>query len=318
MAESTMNQGQQAMEQLIDLQRNMAQMTLSALKWQESAQKQSFEITKSMLENAMGQQLTESMMQSYLQGVEAMMPEMEQMMEEGFEAAAQPQMNQMERMGDQMGRIGSQFAESGRQMQQGSPSGQREISPGRGELDTERRERAQQSQRETAQGMTSGREGIRSQERRRETTRGRPSEFSPTGREGATQGLGQQTGTPAGQRRAPQTGGQPRPSDRSRPQQYEETGEWVAPERYSQRTAPDRETAGRQDQPISQTQQGEGTQPSMRRARTEQSGGRDRNRGTTRRTDEMAAMEEMNLTSDRSSRRPTERRTDEERRSEQQ
>lgn len=102
MAESTMNQSQQAMEQLIDLQRNVARMTLSALKWQETAQQQGLEMTKSMLENAPGPQFTESMMQSYLQGMEAVMPEMEQVMERGMQAAAQPQMEQVGLMEDRM------------------------------------------------------------------------------------------------------------------------------------------------------------------------------------------------------------------------
>ncbi len=107
MAESTMNQSQQAMEQLLDLQRNAARMTLSALQWQETAQQQGLEMTKSMLESVPGPQFTESMMESYLQGMEAVMPEMEQVMEQGMQAAAQPQMEQMEQMGSQMQGMGS-------------------------------------------------------------------------------------------------------------------------------------------------------------------------------------------------------------------
>ncbi|MBZ6493796.1 hypothetical protein [Natrinema longum] len=95
MAQSTMNQGQQTIEQLIDLQRNMARMTLSALEWQETAQRQGLEMTKTILESAPGSQFTESMVQSYLQGMEAVVPEMERAMEKGMQAATQPQMEEM-------------------------------------------------------------------------------------------------------------------------------------------------------------------------------------------------------------------------------
>ncbi|ELY74555.1 hypothetical protein C487_15404 [Natrinema pallidum DSM 3751] len=124
MAESTMNQSQQAMEQLLDLQRNAARMTLSALEWQETAQQQGLEMTKSMLESVPGPQFTESMMQSYLQGMEAVMPEMEQVMEQGMQAAAQPQMEQMEQMGTRMQGMGSPSGMAGQEGRQQGPQSQ--------------------------------------------------------------------------------------------------------------------------------------------------------------------------------------------------
>lgn len=114
--QTTMNQGQEAIVQAIDLQRNVARMTLSAMQWQETAQQQSLELTKSMLQGFPGQQFTRSIVQSYLQGLEAVMPEMERAVEKGMQAAAQPGME----MGQQMG--GQQMG--GRQMS-GQQSGGR-------------------------------------------------------------------------------------------------------------------------------------------------------------------------------------------------
>lgn len=74
MQQSTVNQAQTAFEQLFELQRNAAKMTLSMLEWQETAQKQ-------------GLQLSKTLVQNYVQGVEAMMPDMEHAMEQGMEAA---------------------------------------------------------------------------------------------------------------------------------------------------------------------------------------------------------------------------------------
>lgn len=59
----------------------MARMALSAMQWQDTAQRQGLEITRSMMQGFPGQQFTESMMRSYLQGLEAVTPEMERAME---------------------------------------------------------------------------------------------------------------------------------------------------------------------------------------------------------------------------------------------
>ena len=113
--QSTMNQGQAAIEQAIDLQRNIARMTLSAMQWQDTAQRQGVEITKSMMRGFPGQRFTQSMMESYLQGLEAVVPEMERAMEKGMQAATQPQSGQGQQMGSQhqseqrLGEPGEQF-----------------------------------------------------------------------------------------------------------------------------------------------------------------------------------------------------------------
>ncbi|WP_408958790.1 hypothetical protein [Natrinema sp. 74] len=198
MAESTMNQSRQAFEQLIDLQRNMAQMTLSAIRWQEIAQQQGLEMTKSMLENTPGPQFTESMMESYLQGMEEMMPEMEQVMEEGFEAAAQPQMAQMEQMESRMQEMGQQPG----QMQE---TGQQ---PGRGRMSEHGMD--QQPSTGRAGGQQFGDQQTESQ-----------------AMTGPTSGQRPQT-QPQPQA---QTTGQGGPTGRSR-EQYPETGEWVSPGEY--------------------------------------------------------------------------------------
>lgn len=67
------DQGRRALEQTIEVQRNTARMMLSILEWQETAQTQGLEFTKSMF-------------RSYVEGVEAMLPEMRQAVEEGQEA----------------------------------------------------------------------------------------------------------------------------------------------------------------------------------------------------------------------------------------
>ncbi|WP_440765258.1 hypothetical protein [Natronorubrum sp. DTA7] len=113
--QSTMNQGQAAIEQAIDLQRNIARMTLSAMQWQDTAQRQGVEITKSMMQGFPGQRFTQSMMESYLQGLEAVMPEMERAMEKGMQAATQAQPGPGQQMGSQhqsgqrMGQSDQQF-----------------------------------------------------------------------------------------------------------------------------------------------------------------------------------------------------------------
>jgi len=187
MAESMMDQSQQAMEQLIELQRNMARMTLSALEWQETAQ---LEMTRSMLQNTPGQQFTESMMQRYLQGKEAVMPEMERVMEQGFEAASQPQMNQMGQRGDHRGQTGGQFTDRGRQVQQESA---RHGTYGRME-----------SQSPQARGSHPSAQGLQRQ------STGSQQTGQPTSAQGATdrQGIGQAAGTSTGQQQGMQPGQQ--------------------------------------------------------------------------------------------------------------
>jgi hypothetical protein len=245
MAESTMNQGKQTMEQLIDLQRNMARMTLSAIKWQETAQNQGLEMMKSMVESAPGPQFTESMMQSYLQGMEAIMPEMERAMEQGMRAATQPQMEEMQQMGGQMEQMGSQMAGGGRMREQ--ESRQREA------------DQQESRQRGADQQGTSGRsEGqqMRSQQPSRQTQTGEwitPQEYA--GESASATGTHQQ----------PMSAG----ADRSRQYESEQFGDRSRqggggrPQRGSQQ-APSSEgrqfershQQGRQTQPQTGTHQG--------------------------------------------------------------
>lgn len=113
MQQTTVDQGQRALEQTIELQRNAAKMALSALEWQETAQNQGLEFTKSMFQN-------------YVQGVEAVLPGTERAMQEGMQAGSMPSGNEMELSSDQ--RLGQWTPQSGRQMQsygrQQSPSPQ--------------------------------------------------------------------------------------------------------------------------------------------------------------------------------------------------
>jgi hypothetical protein len=159
MAESTVDQGQQTMEQLIDLQRNMARATLSALEWQETAQRQGLEMTRSMLENAPGQRFTESMMRNYLQGMEAMMPEMERMMERGMEAATQPPMEEGGARGHSSGRRGQQ---------RGDQQGRGQPSHGQGPSGQQRRGRAAPTGQQTG-GRNAGGRSTTTQPPRTET-----------------------------------------------------------------------------------------------------------------------------------------------------
>lgn len=77
MQRTSINQAQTAFEQSFELQRNATKMFLSMLEMQDTAGRQGIEITKSLMRN-------------YLQGVEAIMPEMERAMEEGMAAAPTP------------------------------------------------------------------------------------------------------------------------------------------------------------------------------------------------------------------------------------
>lgn len=89
MQETTMNQGQEAIEQAIDMQRNMTRMALSVMQWQDTAQRQGFEITKSMMQWTPGQEFTRTMMEGYLEGLEAVAPQMTRAMEQGMRDASQ-------------------------------------------------------------------------------------------------------------------------------------------------------------------------------------------------------------------------------------
>lgn len=88
---TTMNQGREALEQLLNVQRSMAQLTLSALQWQQTAQKQGMEMSQSMLDQFPGQEFTQSMLESYLEGMETMAPEMERALERGAAAGTAAQ-----------------------------------------------------------------------------------------------------------------------------------------------------------------------------------------------------------------------------------
>ncbi|WP_290811844.1 hypothetical protein [Halovivax sp.] len=77
MQRTSINQARDAFEQSLELQRNATKMFLSLLEMQDTAGRQGIEVTKSLMEN-------------YLQGVEAIMPEVEQAMEEGMRRAPMP------------------------------------------------------------------------------------------------------------------------------------------------------------------------------------------------------------------------------------
>lgn len=232
-AESTMNQSQQAMEQLIDLQRNMARMTLSALEWQETAQRQGLEMTRSMLASAPGPQFTESMVESYLQGMEAVMPEMEQVMERGMQAAAQPQMNQMEQMGSQMQGMGAQMSGQARSAEQGLSQRGQHSGMGGQQIGSN-----QPASQQTGGQQTGGQQPSGQEMRTQGTTQPHP--------QGTTiQPQPQRTGTqpqPQLQSHA-QTSGQQGQGGRSQthqsqqPRESQQTGEWVSPDEYGGESA---------------------------------------------------------------------------------
>ena len=76
MQQTTINQAQSAFEQAFELQRNATKMALSMLEMQDTAGRQGLEVTKTFMQN-------------YLQGVEAIMPEIEETMETGMRSAMQ-------------------------------------------------------------------------------------------------------------------------------------------------------------------------------------------------------------------------------------
>lgn len=90
MQRATVNLNRQGVEHLMNLQRSMARLTLDAMQWQQTAQQQGMELTKSVLNQFPGQEFTQSMLEQYLEGMEAMMPEMERAMERGLQAGGQP------------------------------------------------------------------------------------------------------------------------------------------------------------------------------------------------------------------------------------
>lgn len=77
MQRTAVNQGQEMLEGTIELQRDATKMMLSALEWQETAQRQGIELSKSMLQN-------------YLEGVQAVVPGMEEAMRSGTSASQGP------------------------------------------------------------------------------------------------------------------------------------------------------------------------------------------------------------------------------------
>lgn len=243
-AESTINQSQQTMERLIDLQRNMAEMTLSALEWGESAQRQGLEMTQSMFESAPGPQFTESMMERYLEGMEAIVPEMEQAMEQGMQAATQPGMAGLSETGTRAGQtserasgqrrrteqrptrqgagMGEQYGSSDRPRNEGSQGqqrgGQRRRTGGRGTAMPEMPEQQrppQQSMGGTRSGPQDyGGRGSTASQGTAERTRGQPGpETEQRGSSGRPRSRGAQQDSPAGE-------------------QYPQTGEWVTPQEY--------------------------------------------------------------------------------------
>ena len=118
MQQTTTNQSQQTLEQTVELQRNVAKMVLSALQWQDTAQRQGLELTKTILQN-------------YIQGVEAALPQMEKAMEQGMQAGS---------MGSTFGTGGGEGTRSGQfqgqqgfqgqQPQQGRPTEQGYLQTG--------------------------------------------------------------------------------------------------------------------------------------------------------------------------------------------
>ncbi|SFI82278.1 hypothetical protein [Natronobacterium gregoryi] len=119
MQRETIDRSQQAIEQLLDLQRNMAQITLSAMQWQDTAQKQGMELMRSFP----GQELTQSMLENYLEGMQTMLPEMERAIGRGMDTS---QPDPPSGHGRQMG--SAEYSSSGRMEQGGRLSrGERAI-----------------------------------------------------------------------------------------------------------------------------------------------------------------------------------------------
>lgn len=250
--QTTMNQGQRAIEQAIDLQRNVARMTLSAMQWQTTAQQQGFEMTKSMMQSVPGQQFTESMMQNYLQGLEAVSPEMERALESGMQAATRPDEGQ--RMGQDQRRGGRTETRRARQESgewTGETGGQRrmeEESQYRSDQQGDRPRQYSQTGEWVSQQRTYGGEPSGRIDRRR--PRGMESEpdthqqGSDRSIRGERQARGQEYGQSGRQHPTSRPG-----SERGRPE-----------DQYSRRTEPSRGERGRERrrQPVSQGHGGHG------------------------------------------------------------
>ncbi|OLZ41201.1 hypothetical protein A6E15_09470 [Natrinema saccharevitans] len=229
MAESTIERSQRTMERLIDLQRNMAEMTLSALEWGESAQRQGIELTQSMLESAPGPQFTESMMERYLEGMEAIVPEMEQAMAEGTQAVTDPEMAGAAGTGRSSDRPRTQ--ESRGRQYRGRRGGNE---PG---WTTGGRQRpSPQSMAEQPQPSQQSRGGRQPTGQRRSTGGGQRSTQQPTSAKhrSAQPMAGQQSNQRRRDRQASSDRSRsrrPRQSARSG-DRYPETGDWVTPREY--------------------------------------------------------------------------------------
>ncbi len=235
-----MNRGQETMERLIDLQRNMAEMTLSALEWGESAQRQGIEMTQSMLESAPGPRFTESMMERYLEGMEAIVPEMEQAMEQGMRTAARPGTAAREqRMGNApprssgqrgtaeqrpMGREAGQSAMGGREGSGQQPMGGRQQTGDQQPMEGQQRSGQQPmgEQRQSSQSPMGGQQPT--------------SQQSMGGRGSSPSGQGPSARQSTGNRRQQMGGGRSRSQGfQRRPgsgERYRQTGEWVTPQEY--------------------------------------------------------------------------------------
>ncbi|WP_254768134.1 hypothetical protein [Salinilacihabitans rarus] len=144
----TADQGQRALQQAIELQRNAARMTLSALEWQDTTQRQGIEFTKSLLRN-------------YLQGVESIAPEMGRAMQEGMGgpmAAQQEMIEGMER--GMQGVAGGQRGSMGPERGRGGEFGGFETGPGGGRgYEEAGRRRSRESGWESPDRRQSGRMG---------------------------------------------------------------------------------------------------------------------------------------------------------------
>ncbi|RQG93862.1 hypothetical protein [Natrarchaeobius chitinivorans] len=234
--QATMWQGQEAMEQMLNVQRNMAEMTLSALKWQDTAQKQSMEMTRSMMGTVPGQQFTQSMLESYLQGMEAIVPEMKRAVEQGMQAADQPEQRMTGRSG-QHAKTHQSTPDTQRREQRPHQraSGERETTRQRRRMDERRTPQQSGSEQTPARGETP----IPQSGQRREGRRS--SEPTQHPREPVEQQARAPTERPVGQ----SSEQPPRQSTERSPQrsgeQYPQTGEWVSQQEYAGDSSGERE-----------------------------------------------------------------------------
>ncbi|ELY74648.1 hypothetical protein C488_11459 [Natrinema pellirubrum DSM 15624] len=247
MAESTIERSQQTMERLIDLQRNMAEMTLSALEWGESAQRQGMEMTQSMFESAPGPQFTASMMERYLEGMEAIVPEMEDAMEAGTRAVTHP---------GTPGAAGTGYS-SGQAYQGQQGGGERGGTMERRQRPTNQSigEQPQPSQQSMGGRQPTGQYRSMGSNRPptdRQPTGGQRSPQQPmSGQQRSFQSMaGQQSNQQQRSRQAPSGRSQSQwPQQSARPGEADpETGEWVTPQEYGDESTG---TAEYQQRPLS-------------------------------------------------------------------